>query len=74
MIRYFFTLLMIIPLYYRHMKYRILKVFEVVVVAFTTTAVGFCAMYFVEDCTYAQVKDTELYNLQVGYLLFLRSW
>ena len=52
---------------FRHMKYRILKVLEVVMVAFTTTAIGFCAMYFVEDCTYAQVKDntTELYNLQV---------
>lgn len=51
----------------RRMKYRILKVIEVILVAFSTTAIGFCAMYFVEDCTYAQVKDnsTELYNLQM---------
>lgn len=58
------------------MKYRILKVLEVIVVAFTTTAVGFCAMYFVEDCTYTQVKDTELYNLQVSkfsILLFITT-
>jgi hypothetical protein len=51
------------------MKYRALKVLEVVMVALTSTAVGFCAMYFVEDCTYTQVRDntTELYNLQVTF-------
>lgn len=51
----------------RFIKHGIVKVLEVLVVSLTTTAVGFCAMYFVEDCIYAQIRDntTELYNLQM---------
>ena len=53
--------------------HRVLKVLEVLLVALTTTAAGFCAMYFVEDCIYAQIGDntTELYNLQVKLTVVL---